>query len=320
MSNKIITRIIEALNSPNLLKTLTEDAKASDLLSVLLETYKRRASKLSESQILQQYKNDRFVSPSGISMVESVALDMLAFKLLPIDFQIIELSPVCPLGTCSGLAPVDQNNIVTTIRNTEVCSDATNVLALEAAMRRSRVKKENSVQTKLCTSHRLVRAQVFNGPVSFAHFRALILCTAGRTKGNFNLESDALIEQINYYLLLISKLCDTDYTIERIRVELLPFTEETLGISEKAISKAISGDCNKMEITISRDLKTENSYYNGLRFRIHVTNKSGNEYNIVDGGFTQWTQKLLNNRKEFFLTSGMGTERFISCFGNALKK
>jgi len=39
----------------------------------------------------------------------------------------VELSPVCPLGTNSTL---DQNQTVTTIRNSEVCSDSTNVLAL----------------------------------------------------------------------------------------------------------------------------------------------------------------------------------------------
>jgi len=35
----------------------------------------------------------------------------------------------------------------------------------------------------------------------------------------------------------------------------------------------------------------------------------------VDGGFTDWTQQLLSNRKERLLISGMGSERFVFCFG-----
>ncbi len=35
---------------------------------------------------------------------------------------------------------------------------------------------------------------------------------------------------------------------------------------------------------------------------------------LVDGGFTDWTAKLLSNKKERFLISGLGSERLIDCF------
>jgi len=56
-------------------------------------------------------------------------------------------------------------------------------------------------------------------------------------------------------------------------------------------------------------------YYSGVRFQIYARDKAGTEYFIVDGGFTDWTQQLLSNRKERLLISGMGSERFVSCFG-----
>jgi hypothetical protein len=36
---------------------------------------------------------------------------------------------------------------------------------------------------------------------------------------------------------------------------------------------------------------------------------------IGDGGFTDWIQQLLTNRKGRLLISGMGSERFVSLFG-----
>jgi len=29
---------------------------------------------------------------------------------------------------------------------------------------------------------------------------------------------------------------------------------------------------------------------------------------VADGGFTEWAQQLMNNKKEHLLTSGIGTE------------
>jgi hypothetical protein len=49
-------------------------------------------------------------------------------------------------------------------------------------------------------------------------------------------------------------------------------------------------------------------YYSGLCLRISPQAPDGNRYAIVDGGFTDWTARLLSNRKERLLTSGIGSE------------
>ena len=50
------------------------------------------------------------------------------------------------------------------------------------------------------------------------------------------------------------------------------------------------------------------SYYRGLCLRISPVAPDGNRYPITDGGFTDWTARLLENRKERLLATGVGSE------------
>lgn len=50
------------------------------------------------------------------------------------------------------------------------------------------------------------------------------------------------------------------------------------------------------------------AYYSGPCLRISPMAPDGRRYPIVDGGFTNWTARLLQNRKERLLTTGIGTE------------
>jgi len=49
-------------------------------------------------------------------------------------------------------------------------------------------------------------------------------------------------------------------------------------------------------------------YYSGFCLRISPLAPDGERYPVADGGFTDWTARLLQNRKERLLTSGIGTE------------
>ena len=84
-----------------------------------------------------------------------------------------------PLGTCGALGPVDQNRIVSTIRSSEVVSDPTNVLALEAA----RQRRSTPDDVHLAAHHRVLRAQRFL-PGFSAHFALLALVSSGRDRGS----------------------------------------------------------------------------------------------------------------------------------------
>jgi len=55
-------------------------------------------------------------------------------------------------------------------------------------------------------------------------------------------------------------------------------------------------------------------YYNGFCFHIHGTTQSGLTLQLSDGGFTDWLKKLLNNKQELLLISGLGEDLIHKMF------
>jgi hypothetical protein len=49
-------------------------------------------------------------------------------------------------------------------------------------------------------------------------------------------------------------------------------------------------------------------YYKGTCFHIKVTNETGEQFVIADGGLVNWTQLLLGDKKERLMTSAIGSE------------
>jgi hypothetical protein len=318
VSAKIVERIVREARVPDLMEALAERLSLSDLQSLLLAVYQQRVERLAPRHLKRQYQRNRFVQAAQVSPKQLLEFDLLAYSLLPPDFQALELSPVCPLGSNSILAPVDQNNVVTTIRNTEVCSDSTSVLALECARRRREshtLAGRPEGETKLCASHRVLRAQVFEGAASFPHFRIFVLCTAGRDQGGYQFETRALAEHTRFYLRLMLAARDVGYAVGGIRVALIvyePAWRDALGAGFLA---SLAAEHPGIEFSDDPGGEDGRGYYMGARFQIHVRDRARTEYLIVDGGFTDWTQQLLSNQKERLLTSGLGSERFVYCFG-----
>jgi hypothetical protein len=195
MTDKIIARILRASGVANLVELLGEDLAPTDLQSLLLAVFHRRATRQTPRRVLEQYAQNPFVRPAPVDAGALLELDRLALRVAAPAFEALDLSPLAPLGTCSAPAPVDQNRVVSTIRNTEVVADATNVLALECALRRRAQRHERgSEPVRVCASQRLVRAQRYTGPHMRAHFRMFSLCTAGRAAGLGGFEVPALTE------------------------------------------------------------------------------------------------------------------------------
>jgi len=318
MINKLLDRIIKKSQQPKLFEALSEKLSLSDLQSLLLEVYQKRTHKLTPKDLFNQYAQNRFVKPAKIDSLKRLQFDQFAFNLLPNDFDIIELSPLCPLGSTSVIAPINQNNIITTIRNTEVCSDPTNMLALECAVRRKAAFAQNprtTARNRLCTSYRVLRAQVFDEPAAFPHFAMLALCTAGRDQGSFKFEIESLKEHIEFYLNLLTGLKSFHYKVKNIRVLFFIFNSLLPVKLENEILKPLKNQFPDTIFIIDSEKKDGQGYYSDLRFQIFAQNTSAEEYFLIDGGFTNWTQQLLSNKKERLLTSGMGSERFIHCFG-----
>ena len=317
MTNKIVERIQREVGDEELVEKLATRLSASDLQSLLIEVYRRRAENLAPRNLVEQYGRDLFVQPSAASPRALLEFDRLAYSLLPVGFEPAELSPLAPLGSCSAVSPLSQNMAIATIRNTEVCSDSTNVLALECARRRRQLQQSDPRSAKrirLCASHRLVRPQRFDAPGTFQHFRIFSLCSAGRDEGSFSFETDVLVEQIGFYLRLFDESGQLGYRIEDRRVSITAWNPRRLDTLQANVVAALGRTYPSLNVEFDQARQSGQGYYVEVGFQIHARDRAGHGYLLVDGGFTTWTQQLLSNRKERLLISGLGSERLIACF------
>jgi hypothetical protein len=195
MMSRIVARIERVAGVQGLASLLAERLEPSDLQSLMLALYRLRAQRRRPPEILSDYEANRFVRPSGLGPLRLLEWERTALSQLPASFDLMELSPVCLLGTSSVVASVSQDWSVSTSRNTEVVSDSTNVLALEGALRRRQLLRSDPRSQKpvhLAASHRLLRAQRYRDTSLVPHFRVFALCSAGRDLGNFRFELGAL--------------------------------------------------------------------------------------------------------------------------------
>lgn len=313
--NKIVERIEREVGIPGLVQILAERLSPTDLQSVLLEVYRLRASHLRPADVLSSYQNNRFVHPSTVSPLSLFQWEWIAFANLPADFQLIALSPVCPLGASSAIAQLDQNWSVTTIRNSEVVSDSTNVLALECAFRRRELRKANPksiIPVHLAASHRMLRAQNYQNPRLSSHFTALVLCSAGRDLGNLRFEVTTLGLHIQFYLRALRaylgpyialKLSITDFSSKDDKAQL-----------DDQLLAPIRSEFERVDCVFNDSRTSGQGYYMHLCFHIHATTPSGQQLELVDGGVVDWTQKYLGSVKERLVISGIASERVCSEF------
>jgi hypothetical protein len=319
MDEKILQRISRQAGVADLAAVLAERLSASDLQSLLLEVFKRRAGTIAPRAVLNAYRENRFVRPSAVDPARFLGFDLLAYSLLPPGSQALELSPVSPLGSCSALAPVSQNNVFSALRGTEVVADSTSLLALECAVRRGdllRRDPRSSERVKLAASHRQLRAQPFDDPKFSAHFRLFGLVTAGRDEGGFRFELDSLREHIGFYLAVLSKGLALKKQNRRAEVLLTDWTGERKDILTGGVLGPLAVEYPWASFAFAPERGTARSYYDRICFGIRLTAEDGSPgppaYDtLVDGGFTDWTRRLLNNGKERLLTSGIGSELFL---------
>jgi hypothetical protein len=340
LNSPIVERIQRESGIPELLEVLAERIDPTDLQSLLLEVYRHRAARITPAQLLDRWEHDRFVRPSGLLPSRLAELELLAWALLPDPYEPIELSPVCPLGTNAAIATVDQNKVVTTIRNTEVVADSTNVLALECAARRRRLLRDDArsrERVRLAASHRLVRGQAYRSASAVPHFRLLGLCSAGRDEGSFRFETASLLEQIGFFVRLIQESTSHGYQIRALRVALTDLTAARYqsadefrlarlrhGVADPTATRQqilhehvltpLESDFPAVACGFNPERESGRGYYVGACFNVYATNEAGDEFELADGGFTTWTQQLLSNKKERLLISGLGTELFCGRF------
>ncbi len=77
--------------------------------------------------------------------------------------------------------------------------------------------------------------------------------------------------------------------------------------------KALKSEISEVEVHAEK-VSDMTSYYRKIRFHIHAHSDSEREVELVNGGDTDWTQKLLSNAKERLFISGIGSEKLCEQF------
>lgn len=361
----LLNRIARELGLADPVSALAEHLSPADLQSLLLAVYQRRAESVRDASLMERFEKTALLAPSNVDARALAAFDHAAFAAAR-SFDALDLSPVAPLGLTRVLGDIDQNNTLTGIRNVDVLSDTTPVLALECARRRK--LGAPAAEVRLCASHRVIRLQPVDVPGFVPHFRLFALVSAGRDQGSSDFEIRHLKEHLTVYLSLFETLnqhgfnfreplveisdtsitaslleaagCDVAELRDVIRAHRPGGSERFL--SERQIELPAAIDDPKAELThLSDTLRPELErlgrvrtavfgplaarfpsatfrfnlarleglqYYSGLCLRVSPIAPDGSRKALADGGFTNWTARLLNNRKERLLTSGIGTE------------
>jgi hypothetical protein len=270
----------------------------SDFASVMLEVVRRRAARETPASVLRRYARDRFVRPGGTPWRSARRAEDILLGCLPADVEVVTLAPLVPLGTHSALGTVSQHKIVTAIRACEVAADPTNALALEAAVRRASPAQG---RVRLAAIQRVVRAQRFPAGWS-AHFSLFAMVTAGRDEGSCRFEQAALAGQLRF---AVAGLRAADL---RVQVALTPLSD-----AGERIAAAAAAELAVMpaDIVTDHDRAAGRGYYRDVCFKVNAL-VNGVSTEIGDGGFTDWTAKLLASKKERLLISGYGLDRLAA--------
>ncbi len=281
-------------------EALTRDLPPTDLQTLLIAVARARADRVTPADVMRRWQHDRFVRPASSDPRRVAAVEARLWQLLPAEFTGIELSPVAPLGTCTAVAPVSQNRIVTTARNTEVVSDSTNALAVEAATRRRAQPKDGRVDLAAC--HRQLRAQAF-GPGAAAHFRLFALVSSARDSGSGRAEAGLLTRHLAYWLDVLETLIPH----RQPRIELSVFDNPVIAERLTDTIRPSFGDRAAL-LTDEPGRTRGRGYYNGFALRITALG----EIELGDGGLTTYTAQLTQDAKERCLVSCIATERLTA--------
>jgi hypothetical protein len=273
----------------------------SDFTTVMLEVVRRRAARETPATVLRRYQRDRFVRPGGTPWRSGRRAEDVLLGCLSPETEVVQLAPLVPLGTHSALATVSQHKVVTAVRACEVAADPTNALALEAAVRRARVP---SGVVRLAAVQRVTRAQRF--PAGWAaHFGLLATVTAGRDQGSRRFERAALGEQLRF---AVAALRATG--VRRVQVALTPLSEAGERIAA-ATAEELAAVAASADVVMDHERAGGRGYYRDLCFKVNAL-VDGAPEEIGDGGFTDWTARLLANGKERLLITGYGIDRLAS--------
>jgi hypothetical protein len=276
----------------------------SELNSVLLEIFARHTKHLEPPTVLATFDRNRFVGVSALDPIKHLEFELSVLRHAQLNnFRPFILSPVAPLGSCSALGTVSQNKILSSIRGTEVVADATNVLMLKLASDIKSGAQEDVL--RYCTVHRHIRGQAFDNPAYTAHFAVYCQVSGGLDLGNNKFE----LSELRHHVTCLLRFLCTHVLSDRISAKIWFKSDD--GRFEQQVRDVMTSLLDSDRVHFDHD--HSNLYYQRLQFKIFVRHNDV-DLDIADGGFVDWPQKLLGNRKQRGIVSGLGLELLQKLF------
>jgi len=292
----------------------------ADLQAALLDVSRTRAAAVTPARLMRRWRADRYVQPVVSDPRPVWQLEARLWALLPDEFAGVDLSPVAPLGTSSALGPVSQDRVISTTRGSEVVSDPTNVLALEAASRRA---SSGAPSVGLAACHQVLRGQPFDAPGLYQHFRLFALVTSARDRGSGRTEADMLTSHLRFWAAALRAVLPPACAVA-LRYTVFGFAplRERMADTVLPALQPLPGG-----VVVDEDAGRERArgYYQRGALRIDAAAGAGagalanggaageaDWQEVGDGGFTDWTAQLLNDAKERCLISCVCTGRLAA--------
>jgi hypothetical protein len=290
-------RVADALReSDDPVATLGREVAGADLTSLLLEVMQRRAAAVNPADLVRAIGSRGLVEPGRVDARALHRTIATVLDALPPAYEVLELSPAAPLGTCSAIATVDQHKVAAAVRGIEIAGDPTNLLAVLVAAR-----PPDAGPTRLAAVQRVLRVQP-QGPGLQAHFTVLGLVVAGRDAGNLDFERTTLVELLAVIVGAV-RAVTADPVELRITSLRDAYTEAIVAdVRDAGLDAAVVSD---------PDRATGRGYYRDLCFKVMV-GVGDDIVEVGDGGFTDWTQQLRGSRKERLLIGGLGVDRLAT--------
>ncbi|MGC3943175.1 MAG: hypothetical protein QM762_01335 [Chryseolinea sp.] len=303
----ILASILKRIGQPELADTLIHEFSGTELNTILLEVIAQRVNSMSAGELLKNYENNRFVKPADLPVIPLREMELGYLKLFEsCGFEPIELSPVSALGSCSVVGTTSQDKILSALRNTEVLADATNALALHVChlKKQGAWKPSPDDRRHFIVIQRHLRTPSVANAGFTPHFKIAALVTVGYDTGNFTFEREALCDHVK----AVSQLYKNYHSVSDLRFRLLcrEGYPDRLALASKAKEHLVS-KLHGVKAEVIESPKNENAYYQGIQYKVDI-DVHGRTWEIGDGGFVNWTQALLQNKKERMFTTGLGFE------------
>jgi hypothetical protein len=303
---RIVARVARALDAGEVVDGLARRLPPSDLQSLLLHVFRERSARRTPADLLAQYERTPALRPSAVGARSLRDLESAAFDCAA-GFEAVELAPVAPIGVNMVLGGVDQNNALAATRGAEALADPTTLQALECARRR---RAGDTTTIRLCSRSRPLRLQPTDVPWFTPHFALFSMVSAGRDRGSYAFELESLGEHLRAHLLLLRRLVGEGCALSAVDVAIADTAHDRgrLGAATRGVLEPLASEFPEARFRVDERREQGMSYYSGLCLRIDAAGGDGTVMNLADGGFTDWTRRLLSNAKERLLVSGIGVE------------